>query len=437
MHLQFDWLRHYPLEIASLDEIPLLGLPDFPWQKLSEQLAQTFECTNFEIIPQEVVWRSKEDLTTSFDEAWCLAFKIPTLEGAGYWLMTKEEVMQLECLLLTNDTNPLTIQDDDFKNSFYKFIVLETLYAIKRLIPAEALMPVLSTTTTLPLEDSLCLDVAIKINQRNLSGRIVISQLLRKSISNYSQKNFTRFSEKQAQNVFVPIQVEIGDTKLMLEEWKRVSLGDFITLDHCSIDPDKRVGHVTLSAFGQPAFKGELQNQTIKIIEFPLYQEEDTYMAKDHKEDEDEDDLSDFSFDDDDFDELDEDLFKDFEMDDEEPTDEDTQAQNKVDQESKNTPSNHVTKESEDDLTREEGEQFEQPSQGLLKTEQIPVLLTVELGKIQMSMDKLLQIEPGNLLEISLQPENGVNLTMNGKKIARAELIRIGENLGVRILELG
>ena len=48
-----------------------------------------------------------------------------------------------------------------------------------------------------------------------------------------------------------------------------------------------------------------------------------------------------------------------------------------------------------------------------------------------------MQIEVGNLLDISLRPNNEVILTLNGKAIAKAELIRIGENLGVRILELG
>ena len=79
----------------------------------------------------------------------------------------------------------------------------------------------------------------------------------------------------------------------------------------------------------------------------------------------------------------------------------------------------------------------DKPKTGLLKPTEVPVSLTVELGQLTISMEKLMQIEVGNLLDISLRPNNEVILTLNGKAIAKAELIRIGENLGVRILELG
>jgi len=443
MVLKFDWLRHYPSEIQALDEIPLLGLPAFPWEKLSESLAKTFECADFEIFPQEITWRTKEDLLTDFNQPFSLlTFTIPTLTGEAYWLLPTEEVVLLECLLLTNEANPLTIQDQDFKNTFYRFLALETLYAINRTIPDPFLSPVLTAQKDLPLEDSLSLNISIKINNRYFSGRLVISQQLRQSLVNYSQKNLPKFSLPHTQNITVPVQVGIGHTMLTLAEWKQVSLGDFITLDRCSIGLEDLKGQVTLSAFGQQAFKGQLQGTQIKIIEFPLFQEEDTYMTKDNRsQDEDEDDLSDLNFDDededDDFDELDEDLFKDFDIaEEEEEVYENEQPRISGDQSLELSNEQHTA--SEDELVTDQTEKpTEQPAQGLLKPEQVPVSIIVELGRIQMTMDKLLQLEPGNLIDISLDPLNGVDLTLNGKIIAKAELIRIGENVGVRILELG
>jgi flagellar motor switch protein FliN/FliY len=66
----------------------------------------------------------------------------------------------------------------------------------------------------------------------------------------------------------------------------------------------------------------------------------------------------------------------------------------------------------------------------------LPMELTVELAKISMTLEKLMQLQPGNFLELSTSLENPVNITVNGKKIARAELATLGETLGIRILEI-
>jgi len=53
-----------------------------------------------------------------------------------------------------------------------------------------------------------------------------------------------------------------------------------------------------------------------------------------------------------------------------------------------------------------------------------------------MSVKKMLELQPGNLLELDIHPENGVDLVVNGKRIAKGELIKLGEALGVRILDI-
>lgn len=66
-----------------------------------------------------------------------------------------------------------------------------------------------------------------------------------------------------------------------------------------------------------------------------------------------------------------------------------------------------------------------------------PIKLTVEIAKISMTLEKLMQLQPGNYLELPISLENPINLTVNGKKIGKGELTMIGETLGVRILEIG
>ena len=48
-----------------------------------------------------------------------------------------------------------------------------------------------------------------------------------------------------------------------------------------------------------------------------------------------------------------------------------------------------------------------------------------------------MNMQPGNLLDLAIHPQRGVNLIVNGQKIAKGELVNLGETLGVRILEMG
>ena len=67
----------------------------------------------------------------------------------------------------------------------------------------------------------------------------------------------------------------------------------------------------------------------------------------------------------------------------------------------------------------------------------IPITITCELAQIETSVQKLLELAPGNMLDLSLSSDSAVLLVVNGKIIGKGEIIKIGETLGVRILEIG
>ncbi|MFT4554043.1 MAG: flagellar motor switch protein FliN/FliY [Chlamydiales bacterium] len=67
----------------------------------------------------------------------------------------------------------------------------------------------------------------------------------------------------------------------------------------------------------------------------------------------------------------------------------------------------------------------------------IPMTISVEAGRLEMSAEKLIALRPGNMLEIPTLPEMGVALVVNGKQVGKGELIRVGETLGVRIVAMG
>jgi flagellar motor switch protein FliN/FliY len=67
---------------------------------------------------------------------------------------------------------------------------------------------------------------------------------------------------------------------------------------------------------------------------------------------------------------------------------------------------------------------------------ELPIQVTVEIARLKMTLDQLMHLTPGNTLELPIHPDQGVSLTVNGKKVGRGELIYLGEQLGVRILEI-
>lgn len=68
---------------------------------------------------------------------------------------------------------------------------------------------------------------------------------------------------------------------------------------------------------------------------------------------------------------------------------------------------------------------------------ELPLMVSVEMARVKMTLDELINMTPGNTIELPSHLEGNVMLTVNGQKVARAELVYLGEKLGVRILEIG
>jgi type III secretion system YscQ/HrcQ family protein len=68
---------------------------------------------------------------------------------------------------------------------------------------------------------------------------------------------------------------------------------------------------------------------------------------------------------------------------------------------------------------------------------ELPMTIHVELARFKMTLDELMHLTPGNKLELPVHPDQGVALTVGGRKIGTAELIYLGETLGLRILDMG
>lgn len=62
--------------------------------------------------------------------------------------------------------------------------------------------------------------------------------------------------------------------------------------------------------------------------------------------------------------------------------------------------------------------------------------LVVELGRTRMLIRDILELGPGSVIELDKAAGEPVDLLVNGKLIARGEVVVIDENFGLRITEL-
>ena len=63
----------------------------------------------------------------------------------------------------------------------------------------------------------------------------------------------------------------------------------------------------------------------------------------------------------------------------------------------------------------------------------VPVTLTVELGRVNLTLDQIAALKPGDVVELGRHSRAPVELTSNGRLVARGELVQIDTDLGVRV----
>jgi len=67
----------------------------------------------------------------------------------------------------------------------------------------------------------------------------------------------------------------------------------------------------------------------------------------------------------------------------------------------------------------------------------IPLEVTVELGRSRMILGELAaRLGPGSIITLDKAAGAPLDLRVNGRLVARAEAIAIGERCGIRVLEL-
>ena len=66
----------------------------------------------------------------------------------------------------------------------------------------------------------------------------------------------------------------------------------------------------------------------------------------------------------------------------------------------------------------------------------IPLDITVELGKVKMPINELLQLGQGSIIELTKSVGEALDIYINQKLIAKGEVVILDEKFGIRVADI-
>ena len=70
------------------------------------------------------------------------------------------------------------------------------------------------------------------------------------------------------------------------------------------------------------------------------------------------------------------------------------------------------------------------------KVDDVGLTVAMQMGSTQMNLDQALALGDGSLVRLDRNINDPVDVVINGKLVARGEVVTVGENFGVRITEI-
>ena len=66
----------------------------------------------------------------------------------------------------------------------------------------------------------------------------------------------------------------------------------------------------------------------------------------------------------------------------------------------------------------------------------VPLELSVEIGRTRMSIQELLSLGPGSVIELDKVAGEALDILVNGRLVARGEAVVVNDKFGIRITDI-
>jgi len=76
------------------------------------------------------------------------------------------------------------------------------------------------------------------------------------------------------------------------------------------------------------------------------------------------------------------------------------------------------------------------PVANLALIRDIEVKLSMEIGHTRISIDRLLSLAPGSVIELDRMADEPLDVLVNGTLVARGEAVVVGDRFGIRLVEV-
>lgn len=67
----------------------------------------------------------------------------------------------------------------------------------------------------------------------------------------------------------------------------------------------------------------------------------------------------------------------------------------------------------------------------------LPLEVSVELGRTRMSLQEMLKLDKGSVIRLGRTEGEPLDIQVNGRTVARGEVVVVNDRLGVRVTEIG
>jgi flagellar motor switch protein FliN len=413
----YYWLRKIDEELVSLDDIPLIKEPvAFNWQELSHHLSSIFSNNVITVTPSDqMIWREGDEVIESMgDNCLFLSFNVSPIIGDIFFVMSESDIAKLTKKLMLEQCDEEDVSSSSMiEEGFYRYLCLEAIYAIESMGTFDGLSLKMTDQPTSKESQALCIDITINIDNNTCFGRLCITPTFRQSWDSYFATTPSIASKGLEQKLELLLKINAGYTSITQSQFDNIKTGDFILLDRSTLKKKGDRGIVTICLGSTELFKAKLKSNKIKILDYAFYgevamEEEEKIIPEEKIQEEEAITEEELPAEESEMEEVQEDV----------------------------TPAEEIEEEEEEEEASEDEiiAPIEEFSAAINTT---PINITVEVARFNVTMEKLTQMRPGNFLELPVSPDQGVTLSVNGKKIGRAELVHLGEALGIRILELG
>ncbi|MBC7286485.1 MAG: FliM/FliN family flagellar motor switch protein [Armatimonadetes bacterium] len=66
----------------------------------------------------------------------------------------------------------------------------------------------------------------------------------------------------------------------------------------------------------------------------------------------------------------------------------------------------------------------------------VPMEVTVEIDRVQLSLAEVLALQPGSVVQLSRVPGEPLDLLVNGRPVARGEIVVVNDVFAFRVVEI-